>query len=191
MLIVVQCLYSFPSFMELRPDDAPPHRLFLKPASAGSVTPECWYTSQVVGKNRIDGYAAEICSAAGIECRTNQFGRRTLVCRMHGAGFSIEEIMLFTGHTTPSSVKAYLDISDDFLFRKTAAAQRLPNASSEYKRVDRHSKRRKVDYSQEDGAVLEEEEEEISSQEEVKMITAPAQSGFVFNNCQVTINNYN
>lgn len=82
--------------MTLRPKDAPKTRLFLKPLKRPQST--CWYSKQPVGKNTVGNYAQYICQQSGISRRTNRCGRRTFVTRLYKAGFSLEEIRIFTGH---------------------------------------------------------------------------------------------
>lgn len=110
----------FDKIMKLRPADSP-YRLFLKPLQYRQK--DCWYCKQPVGANTIAKYTENICSAAGIKRRTNQFGRRTMVTRMYKAGFSMEEIMIFTGHQSLENLKTYITMPDDTLIAKASAVQ--------------------------------------------------------------------
>ena len=120
--------------------------------------------------------------------RTNQFGRRTLITRMHAANIPLEDICQFTGHENVVSLKAYLKITDQRLAEKVKAVQRLEMRPAQMERV---TKRRRTTKKFNDDSIEEEEEEETTTlsqqvHETAQMAALP--SGSVFNNCSFTFN---
>jgi hypothetical protein len=180
-------VYLFDRMMSLRPERAPEDRLFLKPLAIGR-TATCWYASSVVGEQTVRKYASSICEAAGIPKRTNQFGRRTLITRMHASGIPLDDICQFTGHGNVVSLKSYLGITDERLAEKVKAVQRLEMRPVQVERVTKRRKTTKK--TMEDSVEEEEEEETITLSQQVRLMpqTASLPSGSVFNNCTFTFN---
>ena len=68
----------------------------------------CWYASQPIGCDKLNGTIARICKAAGIQVfKTNHSLRATAATRLYRASIDEQIIMETTGHRSLDSVRSY------------------------------------------------------------------------------------
>lgn len=68
---------------------------------------EPWFIQMPVGRNMLQSMVKEICTSAGIECKTNHSLRATSAARLFDANVPEKLIQERTGHRTLTSLRLY------------------------------------------------------------------------------------
>ena len=93
------------------PQDRPNGAFYLKPLQR--ITGECWFSKVALSHNTLANTVKRLCEAAGIEgYYTNHSLRRTAATRLFRAGVDEHLIILRTGHSTSSGVRAYKTVTE-------------------------------------------------------------------------------
>jgi len=72
---------------------------------------DVWFSTQLVGVNKINSYVKELATLGGLECTNQRFAnhrvRKTTVCKLQKAGVSNDKIAAVTGHRNEQSLRDY------------------------------------------------------------------------------------
>ena len=99
-------------YMSLCPSDRPHDAFYLQPLR--KPTPECWYSRQPLGHNKLAQTVARLCKQAGIKgYKTNHSLRATNATRLYTSGADEQLIMERTGHRSIDGVRTYKRTSNE------------------------------------------------------------------------------
>ena len=101
----------FKLYLEKCPANAPPHALYLRPASTPTAT--CWYSKCPLGHTTLSKTVARLCQECGIPgYKTNHSLRATVTSRLYRSGVDEQLVMERTGHCSVEGVRSYKRTSD-------------------------------------------------------------------------------
>ena len=101
----------FKLYLEKCPSNAPPHALYIRPASTPST--QCWYSRMPLGHTTLSKTVSRLCQSAGIPgYKTNHSLRATATSRLYHSGVDEQLVMERTGHRSLEGVRSYKRTSD-------------------------------------------------------------------------------